>query len=108
MEEYCTGVVAVFQLASIYKSSPPPTHAHPTVFDGTDSHMRTVFDHLASLFTTQITLDDIIANQSTLSDHWSAFKRVLNNQGSFLVSIPVPFQKLPKFTKLQLFRTKKI
>ena len=97
------GVVAVFQLASIYKASAPSTNAHPSVFDGTDCHMRTVFDHLASLLTTQITLDDIIANQSTLSDHWSAFKRVLNNQGSFLGSVPVPFQKLPKFTKLKSF-----
>lgn len=43
-------------------------------------YIRTVLDHLGKLFRDQISLDDNVANHSSLSDHWSAFKQILTNQ----------------------------
>ena len=35
-------------------------------------------DSLCKLFVTLITLDSIVINQGSLSDHWSTYKRVIN------------------------------
>ena len=67
--------LAVSQLASLYK---PIAADSPMIFDTTDCHFKIVFEYLAELFSMLITLDDIIANQMILSDHWAAFKRVMN------------------------------
>ena len=71
--DHCSEVVAnaISQLAGLYKNE-------RKILEISDVHQNVFLDSLGKLFATLITLDDIIYNQSTLKDHWAAYKRILN------------------------------
>ena len=62
------------QLSALYTNS---SESPVPIIDVSDVHQNVFLDSLGKLFATLITLDNIIGNQTTLRDHWAAYKRVI-------------------------------
>ena len=59
------------QLAALYSKA-------KKILDVSDVHQNVFMDKLSELLTMLITLDGIVFNQSSLKDHWSSYKRIIN------------------------------
>ncbi|XP_022098788.1 WASH complex subunit 4-like [Acanthaster planci] len=86
----------VHQLASLYNNS----KTAPKIIDVTHVHFQTVYEHLGDILRVLITLDEIVANQSTLKDHWTLYKRMLKSVHHNPTRFGVEESKLRPFERL--------
>ncbi len=78
--EHCQDVVAnaFAQLAALYVSGTTGGVANNRVIVvGADTHLKPLHERLEALYVTLITLDDIVSGNAFLSDHWSAYLRMV-------------------------------
>ena len=84
-------------MAALYSIGPDAT---TTILDMTEIHQHAFLDHLGKLFKALITLDEILNNQTTLRDHWVAYKRVIRTAQMDPGRFKVEKEKLSLLKKL--------
>ncbi|TRY86275.1 hypothetical protein DNTS_009307 [Danionella cerebrum] len=94
--EVVTGMV--HQLAALYSSS----KSAAKIIESSGVHFQTVYEHLGDLLVVLITLDEIMANHSTLKEHWKMYKRLLKSVHHNPAKFAVREEKLKPFEKLLL------
>ncbi|CAK8684321.1 unnamed protein product [Clavelina lepadiformis] len=92
----CREVVknVVQQLAALYNKS------LPKVIDTTSVHFTTVFEHICVLLRVLVTLDEIVASNQTLHDHWAAYKTMMKSVHHSPGNFGVDASKLKPLEKL--------
>ncbi|GAB6032534.1 hypothetical protein CHUAL_011427 [Chamberlinius hualienensis] len=84
------------QLSSLHQ----PAKSSQKVIDVSGVHFLPVYETIGELLTVLVTLDEIVASQSMLKDHWELYKRLIKavrpNPAKFAVSVNdlQPFEKL--------------
>ncbi|XP_072038890.1 WASH complex subunit 4-like [Amphiura filiformis] len=84
------------QLSSLYNN----VKGSPKIIDVTHVHFQSVYEHLGDTLRVLITLDEIVANQATLRDHWTLYKRMLKSVHHNPTRFGVEDVKLRPFEKL--------
>jgi WASH complex subunit 7 len=82
----------VQQLASLH--SPRPA---AQCIDPTDVHLETVFAALGRLLTVMVTLDEMIAQNESLQEHWVLYKRMMKSVRSNTDVFKIDPGELPAF-----------
>eukprot|EP00057_Strongylocentrotus_purpuratus_P007399 XP_011661873.1 PREDICTED: WASH complex subunit 7 [Strongylocentrotus purpuratus] len=86
----------VDQLAALYNNA----KTAPKIIDVTHVHFLTTYEYLGELLRILITLDEIVANQATLRDHWTLYKRMLKSVHHNPQRFGMEESKLRPFEKL--------
>ncbi|XP_033098788.1 WASH complex subunit 4-like isoform X2 [Anneissia japonica] len=86
----------IHQLSSLFNTS----KGAPRVIDISQVHFTTVFEHLGQLLCVLITLDEIVANQHSLKEHWTLYKRMLKSVHHNPARFNIDSVKLRPFEKL--------
>ncbi|XP_071485715.1 WASH complex subunit 4-like [Diadema antillarum] len=86
----------VAQLAALYNNA----KTAPKIIDVTHVHFLTTYEYLGELLRILITLDEIVANQATLRDHWTLYKRMLKSVHHNPQRFGMEESKLRPFEKL--------
>ncbi|XP_065176385.1 WASH complex subunit 4-like [Sycon ciliatum] len=86
------------QLASLHLA--PVRGTGESVMGVAGVHFRIVYEHLGMLLSVLLTLDEIIASNIVLKDHWSQYKRMMKSVHSQASRFGVEDQELRPFEKL--------
>lgn len=92
------------QLASLHHN----IKGVPKVIDLPGAHYTPVYEHLAELLTCLITLDEIIANQAMLKDHWTIYKRLIKAVRANPSKFNVTDEQLKTLAKLLMMTEEKL
>ncbi|VDI58372.1 WASH complex subunit 7, partial [Mytilus galloprovincialis] len=88
----------VQQFSCLYTAS----RSGPKLINVTDVHFQVVYEHLGDLLTVLITLDEIINNHGTLTDHWTLYKRMLKSVHHDPGKFGIQPDKMRPFEKLMM------
>lgn len=80
------------QLGAVYSSRPSSQ-----IIDMKNLHLETVFSHLGDTLVILVTLDEIIAADPAIIDHWTQYKRMMKSVRSNPTMFGVDKDKLPDF-----------
>lgn len=84
----------VQQLGSIYSPRPPSQ-----AIDIKNVHLNVVFQSLGEALAVLATLDELIAANPVLLDHWTLYKRMMKSVRSNTETFGVDAEKVPSFEK---------
>uniref|UniRef100_H2ZAQ0 WASH complex subunit 4 n=1 Tax=Ciona savignyi TaxID=51511 RepID=H2ZAQ0_CIOSA len=100
----CAEVIknVVQQLAALHNRS------MPNVMDVSHVHLTTVYEHLCSLLTVLVTLDEIILSNAVLKNHWIMYKMMMKSVHHNPSNYGVALEKLKPLEKLIVHLEKRI
>ncbi|KAK3584050.1 hypothetical protein CHS0354_031097 [Potamilus streckersoni] len=98
----CNDVVrnVIHQCSCLYSVQVSSSRSGPKLIDVSDVHFQVVFEHLGNLLAVLIYLDEIIQNQTMLTDHWTLYKRMLKSVHHDGGKFGITEERLRPFEKL--------